>query len=94
VESVQGKVSQSHCWEADQLPASQFVEAEDRLMQELILDPPARMFPTWPKTPAKWTLKILAEDKQGRRIARWIDLPSPPTTQPMPLAAQPGHAVF
>jgi hypothetical protein len=94
VESAQGKLSQSHCWEASLLPASQIVEGEDPKIQELLLDPPARMFSSSRKTPGKWMLKILAEDQQGRRTATWIELPAPPATQPIPLAAQPGRAVF
>jgi hypothetical protein len=78
LECVQGKHCQSFCWEADQLPA--FTPLSGRV-QELVLEPPGRLFPLDQGAPAKWQLKILTEDDYDRRKAGWIDLSSPPGLQ-------------
>ncbi len=97
LESSQGNACQSYCWEAEQLHAGNIRQSEGRVIQELTLDPPARMFSPQDNSPAAWQLKILLEDKQGRRAASWIALPAPPKALPqpaVPVAARQDHSVL
>jgi hypothetical protein len=93
----EGRQSQSHFWEADQLPALEIPSAAGATLREYVLSPPERMFPREGESPLRWQLKILFEDNLHRPSAQWIDLPRP--TPPAaggspPLAHRPGTSVL
>lgn len=90
VECRAGKHRQSVCFEQAHL-SLQHIPRETGTLQTIALDLPSRLWPHQATPAAKWQLKILSEDAQGRRSATWIDLPPPaesPLTKPIPIAAK------
>lgn len=86
--------TQSHCWEADQLPALEIPSDSESPMREFVLDPPGRLFSSNARSQVRWQLKILTEDQSRNLSAQWIDLPNPIPTEhhaTKPVASRTGH---